>query len=122
VRVSIGGAYGSQPAFTQFAYAWYRGSAPGNGGSGIDARLFGFRHGVQKPNGGADLYRMNAGFFDGHVEALGDLEACNPQFWIPKGGSARLTAGQLFNDVRNKYAGRYTQVDPNDSQNRIIFD
>ena len=50
-----------------------------------DPRVFGYRHGYSKPLGRSDSYKFNAGFFDGHVETLGDLESSNPIFWIPKG-------------------------------------
>ena len=37
----------------------------------IDARLFGFRHGNQTPNGAGDLYRGNFGFFAQEAETCG---------------------------------------------------
>ena len=107
VRVTLGGAYGDQPATTKFTKAWYRGLAPGNGATGIDARLYGFRHGTQTPNGSGDLYRFNAGFFDGHVENLGDLQASNPSLWVPKGSSFNMTAAQVFQDALNIYGPIY---------------
>jgi prepilin-type N-terminal cleavage/methylation domain-containing protein/prepilin-type processing-associated H-X9-DG protein len=52
-------------------------------GANRDPRPYGFRHGVQGPNGKADTYKFNVGFFDGHVETLGDLEGSNPIMWVP---------------------------------------
>ncbi len=40
------------------------------GVGGVDARVYGFRHGSLISNGKADTYRMNCGFYDGHVEKL----------------------------------------------------
>ena len=107
VRVSLGGAYGDQPPFTQFTKAWYRGVAPGNGQAGFDARLYGFRHGTVKPNGSADQYRMNVGYFDGHVDNIGDMQACEPTLWVPKGSSVNLTSGQVFNDFATVWGPTY---------------
>jgi len=61
----------------------------------IDARITGFRHGIRtpqpwtagNPSGGDDMFKFNAGFFDGHVETLGDLTGSNPDYWMPKGSS-----------------------------------
>jgi len=50
-----------------------------------DPRVFGYRHGYTKPKGALDTYRFNAGFFDGHVETLGDLQSSNPVYWLPRG-------------------------------------
>jgi prepilin-type N-terminal cleavage/methylation domain-containing protein/prepilin-type processing-associated H-X9-DG protein len=60
-----------------------------------DPRICGFRHGILtpqpwsagNPTGGADRFKFNAGFFDGHVETLGDLQGSNPDYWIPKNAS-----------------------------------
>ncbi|HYO08384.1 MAG TPA: prepilin-type N-terminal cleavage/methylation domain-containing protein [Tepidisphaeraceae bacterium] len=78
-----GGAYSDGGAFYNQSRAWDRNVA--NGGAGVDVRPIAFRHGYQKTNGKADLYKFNAGFFDGHVELLGDLQGANPHLWIPAG-------------------------------------
>jgi len=85
VRSDGGGAFSDAGAFQKSSNAWNRLMAPGNGGTGVDTRPLAFRHGRNTPNGPADAYKMNAGFFDGHVELLGDLEASNPVFWMPTG-------------------------------------
>ena len=108
-----GGAYSSSGAFNKFDRAWDRSMAPGNGGtlptSGVqDPRIYAFRHGGNvKPGGSADSYKMNVGFFDGHVELMGDLQASDPALWLPKGTVAQFDAGQMHNDVLALYAARY---------------
>lgn len=80
--------------------SWDRSLAPGNGGSGaVDARIYAFRHANADPGRGAraNSYRLNAGFYDGHVETMGDLEASNPHLWIPQGGT--IEPGNVLNDV-----------------------
>ena len=86
-RASGGGAFADFGAFTKASNSWDRSVAPGNGGSGVDARIYAFRHGATGQKKAAGTYRMNAGFFDGHVESIGDLQAANPHLWMPKGST-----------------------------------
>jgi prepilin-type N-terminal cleavage/methylation domain-containing protein/prepilin-type processing-associated H-X9-DG protein len=107
---SLGGPFADQGP-TRFTRAWNRDRVPGNGGSGIDCRTFWARHGPSLPRVGAtpDTYRFNVGFFDGHVETLGDLEGSNPSMWYPKGTELVVTtggSGQFFEDVYKKYFGK----------------
>ncbi len=109
VRTSLGGAYGDQGGFTKFTNSWNRSLAPGNGGrNGFDARLYGYRHGTTNQGAAADSYRLNVGFFDGHVEMLGDLEASNPEMWVPKGSTLSYTSGQMYPDVLALYGNGET--------------
>ena len=86
ITVSNGGLFAEQGAFTKHSSAWNRGRASGNGGSGVDARLFWGRHsGKAEAGAKGGAFRFNAAFFDGHVETLNDLEGANPNFWFPKG-------------------------------------
>jgi len=82
-----GGAYADYGAFDYYSRALCRANAPGNAGGTAsgDGRITGFRHGSQKAYDKADAFRFNAGFYDGHVETLGDLEGANPSFWNPPG-------------------------------------
>ena len=98
-----GGAYSDRGAWNSWSKAWDRGKAPGNKSAGkLDARQFSFRHGQRTPGGPANSFRMNVGFFDGHVETMGDLEAANPEFWAPKG--TRITISEeVYEDVRKTY-------------------
>ena len=80
---SGGGAFGDMGAFSKGSNCWNRSGAPANGGTN-DARLYAFRHGDNKPGKPGGAYRMNAGFFDGHVDTLDDLQASNPALWMPK--------------------------------------
>jgi prepilin-type N-terminal cleavage/methylation domain-containing protein/prepilin-type processing-associated H-X9-DG protein len=99
----FGGAYSDVGAWSSFSNSWDRGLAPGNGKTGTDARVYSFRHGNRKSAGTADSFRFNAGFFDGHVETLGDLEGSNPEFWMPKGTEVPSVAGQVYKDVVDHY-------------------
>jgi prepilin-type N-terminal cleavage/methylation domain-containing protein/prepilin-type processing-associated H-X9-DG protein len=100
-----GGMHGDAGPWTKFTNAWNRSTAPGNGAAAptIEPRLMAFRHGTQKLFQGADAYKGNFGFFDGHVELLGDLEASNPAFWAPKGCEMTIDAAQAWPDVVNTY-------------------
>ena len=98
-----GGAFADVGAWSKFSNSWDRSLAPGNGGAGSDARLYAFRHGNRKGNGPPDSYRMNAAFFDGHVETLGDLEAANPELGLPKGTEVPTPSGECYADVIKAY-------------------
>jgi len=82
-----GGAYADYGSWDYYSRALCRANAPGNAGgtANNDGRMYGFRHGSQKPFDAANAFRFNAGFYDGHVETLGDLEGANPVFWNPPG-------------------------------------
>jgi len=103
---SLGGAFSDQGAWTPFSNSWFRKSAPGNGlgpAFGRDARLFAYRHGINKQWLKGDLYKGNFGFFDGHVELLGDLESSRPEFWMPKGTLAFSSNAQTYADTRTAF-------------------
>jgi len=53
--------------------------------TGVDARPFAYRHGTSSPGRPAGAYRLNAAFFDGHVESLDDMESARPEYWLPAG-------------------------------------
>jgi prepilin-type N-terminal cleavage/methylation domain-containing protein/prepilin-type processing-associated H-X9-DG protein len=67
--------------------SYNRSHAPGNTPTGVDSRSMVFRHGSRKPNG----YRLNALYFDGHVESLSEMESADPGLWLPSG--TRITDG-----------------------------
>ncbi|HZZ41576.1 MAG TPA: prepilin-type N-terminal cleavage/methylation domain-containing protein [Tepidisphaeraceae bacterium] len=101
---SNGGPFADQGAWTSYSFAWCRKSGT------IDARIFGYRHGNTKPFGAADSYKANFGFYDGHVELLGDLESSNPEFWFPKGSIVECDSGEMVTDAIKKYFGNLAGV------------
>ncbi|WP_428939741.1 prepilin-type N-terminal cleavage/methylation domain-containing protein [Fontivita pretiosa] len=108
VQSQLGGAFSDQGPVTSFSNSWDRGMAPGNTprlSARVDARIYAYRHGPRRQKAKADTFRFNAGFFDGHVETLGDLEGANPMFWFPKGTELDTTTTQVYKDVRDKYFG-----------------
>jgi prepilin-type N-terminal cleavage/methylation domain-containing protein/prepilin-type processing-associated H-X9-DG protein len=100
-----GGAYGDMGAFSKGSNCWDRAGAPANGGSNPDARLYSFRHGVNKAGMSGGNYRLNAAFFDGHVDSLDDLQAANPALWMPTGSNYDAGDGSygLDNDAKAIY-------------------
>jgi prepilin-type processing-associated H-X9-DG protein len=106
----MGGGFADQGASTRFTAAWHRGLAAGNGSSGNDARLCWARHGERSPGAPGGYFRFNAGFFDGHVESLDDLEAANPALWYPKGTRFNATLSQMFPDAFGRYFGGQSQT------------
>jgi len=101
-RTNLGGVFADQPPCSQFSRSWTRDHANGVT-TGIDVRIWAFRHGVNKQNQRSDMYRGNFGFFDGHVETMGDLQASDPKFWYPKGTIFTSAASEVWKDVRDKY-------------------
>ena len=105
-----GGAYGDHGAFSRHSNSWNRGRAPGNvnsdGAGPIDARLFAYRHGRRQPNGPANEYKMNACFWDGHVELIGDLDSADPALWLPTGSNYDPNNSEtpMSTDAKVKYA------------------
>jgi prepilin-type N-terminal cleavage/methylation domain-containing protein/prepilin-type processing-associated H-X9-DG protein len=96
------GTFADPGAWDKFSRSWLRGNAPGNNGNlAFDSRILGFRHGKLDAGGPADSFRFNAGFFDGHVETMGDLQAANPKFWMPRGSTT--TGSEVYPDVKTKY-------------------
>ncbi len=94
-------------AFYYSGWSWVRQNAPGNGtkATGSDPRLYAYRHGTRLANAATDMYRGNFGFFDGHVENLGDLQSANPTFWFPRGSTIYVSALKPWKDVITVYAG-----------------
>ena len=91
------------------SYSWSRCAARGNGGTivGADLRLAAYRHGANLSGAATDTYRLNAGFFDGHVENMGDLQSANPVYWWPKGSLLTYTSkySSFYPDVALRYTG-----------------
>ena len=78
---------------------------PGIMGSNLRANG-NLRHGIRTGHGNSDAYKFNCGFFDGHVELLGDLEGSNPKYWFPSGSIYNTNNGNnsIYNDVKVKYS------------------
>jgi prepilin-type processing-associated H-X9-DG protein len=112
---SEGGAYSDVGAWSAYSRSWDRGNATGNKNTGggttgtIDARIYAFRHGLVnvKSGGATNGFKMNVGFFDGHVETMGDLDASNPVYWVPKGSTiaatTRAPGAETYADVHDRY-------------------
>jgi len=107
-----GGAFCDQGAPFKFNRSWDRSLAPGNGGSaGNDARIYAYRHGTNKKGAKADDYKGNFGFFDGHVELLGDLESTRPSLWWPKSTELSINSAQVWDDTKKAFFNNQ-DVDP----------
>jgi prepilin-type N-terminal cleavage/methylation domain-containing protein/prepilin-type processing-associated H-X9-DG protein len=84
----------------------------------IDARVYGFRHGRRSQNGRTGEYRLNAVFFDGHVQTMDDMTAANPALWLPRGSviknpAAKVVSGPLvWPDVARRYIQEMPYVAP----------
>lgn len=122
ISLSASGAGGGSFAdvggtFLAGSNTYDRSNAPGNTPRGsVDARFYWARHGASaKARGKADSFRLNVGFYDGHVETMGDLESANPAYWMPKGSAwdPTQTGATAFNDVIAKYnLAQYNTANP----------
>jgi prepilin-type N-terminal cleavage/methylation domain-containing protein/prepilin-type processing-associated H-X9-DG protein len=90
-----GGAFSDFGAYAEYSTALNREAATGNietsSPGPYDPRVYGFRHGTQAGFGKSNTYEFNAGFFDGHVETLGDLQGADPAYWLPTGTNVKNT-------------------------------
>ena len=107
-----GGAYSDYGPWSSFANGRQRTRSPTfvPAGSGFaDDRLLWARHGTNISGASDSAFRFNAGFFDGHVEAMNVAQALDPCYWGPKGsyfasaGSGNSPGGEFSTDVYNKY-------------------
>jgi prepilin-type N-terminal cleavage/methylation domain-containing protein/prepilin-type processing-associated H-X9-DG protein len=101
-RATYGGTWSDWGPYTKYSTALDRGLAPGNSnlnGGTVDARLYGYRHGTQ--GSGGNGHKLNAVFFDGHVETLDEQASCDPSLWTPSG--TIVPASEADNDVNSWY-------------------
>ncbi len=105
IQSTYGGAFSDQGEADAYSAAWCRNRVPGNGKtSGNDARIYWARH-TSKPAQGArgGMFRFNAGFFDGHVETMDDLNGSNPKYWFPKGTVFTDAGNEIWADTRARF-------------------
>lgn len=99
VAPGFGGAFADDAPYSIFTRSWERSWANGNR-TGIDARIYAYRHSIGQPPPGAGpgAFRINLVFHDGHVETQGDLKSSDPQQWLPSG--SRLRTYSVYRDTR----------------------
>ncbi len=111
-----GGCFADGSPYLTLSRSWCREFGPGNtygvGGvlegspaARIDPRRYSYRHGTGQPRGPWNQFRMNIGFFDGHVKLMDDLESANPYLWIPQGGKCEIKPlnSKISQDVQRRY-------------------
>jgi prepilin-type N-terminal cleavage/methylation domain-containing protein/prepilin-type processing-associated H-X9-DG protein len=106
-----GGAFSDQGPWTSFSRSWCRDAAQAGARPARDPRIFAYRHGTRAQFKATDSYKANFGFFDGHVELLGDLQSAKPSYWMPRGTVINNAASEFYQDVRDRYgitASTYT--------------
>lgn len=105
---SFGGAFSDAGAYSVVSRSWDRNFLFGvSGADTTDARFYAYRHstGVPNPGAPANAFKANFAFYDGHAETLGDLEASNPNKWLPQGSYYFTTGGGggTWADVRTTF-------------------
>jgi prepilin-type N-terminal cleavage/methylation domain-containing protein/prepilin-type processing-associated H-X9-DG protein len=104
-----GGAFGDVGPYTARSESWNRTCSPGArpeffrflvAQSFGDPRLYSYRHGSRQPAQAG--FKMQVGFYDGHVELMRDDDSANPHMWIPRGGTLQKDSN-LWDDVTAKY-------------------
>lgn len=98
-------AFADPGPWDTYGHSWMLDAESGNSTSKqpLDCRPLAYRHGFQKPFGQTNSYKMNALFFDGHVESLGDLESSNPTFWNPRG--TIIPKSSVYTNTWNAFSG-----------------
>jgi len=102
---SFGGTFSDTGAHSSWSRSWDRSWANGSTFGSVDPRIYAFRHyksGTAPSGAPGNAFKINLAFLDGHVETMGDLEAANPNLWLPPG--TRFNPGGSWQDVRNHFA------------------
>jgi prepilin-type N-terminal cleavage/methylation domain-containing protein/prepilin-type processing-associated H-X9-DG protein len=93
ISPSDGGTFSDYGPFGSEAEGYYRDVV-----NNVDMRRYAWRHGAGKKGG----YRLNALFFDGHVENMEEMDSCNPMLWVPK-GTVFDSVAKIWPDVVTTY-------------------
>jgi prepilin-type N-terminal cleavage/methylation domain-containing protein len=110
-RWDWGGAYADRGSFLDGppSPCWDRSFAPGNGGTtGVDARIYGYRHGKRVSRGPADSFRNTVAFYDGHAEVMGDLQGSDPKMWLPK--DSKVHGHRVMTDTCKQFGYPHTNT------------
>jgi prepilin-type N-terminal cleavage/methylation domain-containing protein len=110
---TLGAACSDVGAFDAYSTAYDRGYAPNNtlkNGGNVDARIYAYRHGGGSMASPSGSYKMNAAYYDAHVETIDDWTSADPTLWLPTGTSLTSTQVQAepATDVYKKYMGSPT--------------
>ncbi|MFT3784770.1 MAG: type II secretion system protein [Tepidisphaeraceae bacterium] len=70
--------------------------------------VYAMRHAVRKPGSKTKSFRMNAVFFDGHVDTLSGTQALNPSLWMPRGTS--LPRAECTTETASLYFGNQSTL------------
>lgn len=109
-----GGTCSDVAPYSTFSRSWDRSAAPGNvaGASAcaiaVDARQYAYRHSgssVVPCSAAANTFVGNFGFFDGHAEAMGDLESSSPYMWLPVRSTLLSNSSGVQQDVIARWGG-----------------
>ena len=97
-------------AYNASSHAWDRSLAPGNAnpsGGTFDARYYSYRHATGTPRAPSGSFKMNAVFYDGHVDLITDADSANPSLWAPSGTMipAAASNANAQTDTIAKYFG-----------------
>jgi prepilin-type N-terminal cleavage/methylation domain-containing protein/prepilin-type processing-associated H-X9-DG protein len=131
INSSNGGGFAGYGPYSAYDACWNRADATANLGvitgtnaAGLnDCRVLWARHGNTQAHGVTNTYLANFGFYDGHVETLGDLQAANPSFWAPRGSIIYGTYGGAFPAAAEVWADvyqQYFQGQPSDSNGTYL--
>jgi prepilin-type N-terminal cleavage/methylation domain-containing protein/prepilin-type processing-associated H-X9-DG protein len=102
----LSNSFSDEGPYSKFSSCWDRGLAPGNAnqhGGAVDARIYAYRHGDGVQKGASGSFKMNAAFFDGHVDTITDAASANPSYWAPSGST--IPSSEVQTDVINNFFG-----------------
>lgn len=107
----FGGAYSDAGPYSDYTKGWNRLAAFGGPlPITVDARIFAYRHGQRAPFRDLGQYKMQMGFFDGHVRTMTDKTSANPHYWLPRGTRVNLDDRHVYEDVRQRFGGGWMTI------------
>lgn len=107
----FGGSYSDAGPYTDYTKGWNRSAAfQGAIPARVDPRIYAYRHGRRKPFGRLGDYKMEVGFFDGHVQTMNDRTSADPNLWTPRGSRVNLSDYHVYPDVRQKFGPGWLDI------------